>query len=132
MKLAPNLKHLPKEKFTEAVIFAGTDAYAHAKGWEEGMGKQVAEDRTPPIYLGPKQLAELENLQIIDKGRRSARVYLAGSIEPIMINAIGENLLRQVYWKRNYIREFLTKNRKTGGNIWPGSENRASTQRHQF
>ena len=31
MKLAPNLKHLPKEKFTEAVIFAGTDAYAHAK-----------------------------------------------------------------------------------------------------
>ncbi|HFP9446843.1 TPA: DNA primase, partial [Raoultella ornithinolytica] len=92
MKLAPNLKHLPKEKFTEAVIFAGTDAYAHAKGWEEGMGKQVAEDRTPPIYLGPKQLAELENLQIIDKGRRSARVYLAGSIEPIMINAIGEKL----------------------------------------
>lgn len=46
MKLAPNLKHLPKEKFTEAVIFAETDAYAHAKGWEEGMGKQVAEDRT--------------------------------------------------------------------------------------
>jgi hypothetical protein len=76
------------------------------------MGKQVAEDRTPPIYLGPKQLAELENLQIIDKGRRSARVYLAGSIEPIMINAIGENLLRQVYWKRNYIREFLTKTGK--------------------
>ena len=25
MKLAPNLKHLPKEKFTEAVIFAGTE-----------------------------------------------------------------------------------------------------------
>ena len=68
MKLAPNLKHLPKEKFTEAVIFAGTDAYAHAKGWEEGMGKQVAEDRTPPIYLGPKQLAELENCKLLIKG----------------------------------------------------------------
>lgn len=26
MKLAPNLKHLPKEKFTEAVIFAGTES----------------------------------------------------------------------------------------------------------
>ncbi|HDT6047928.1 TPA: DNA primase, partial [Raoultella planticola] len=89
---APNLKHLPREKFTEAVIFAGTDAYAHAKGWEEGLGKQVAEDTTPPIYLGPKQLAELANLNIVDKGRRSARVYLAGDIEPIQINAIGEKL----------------------------------------
>ncbi|HDC4614165.1 TPA: DNA primase [Enterobacter cloacae] len=94
MKNAPNLKHLPKEKYTEAVIFAGTDAYAHAKGWEEGLGKQVAEDTTPPIYLGPKQLAELDNLQIIDKGRRSARVYLAGSIEPMLINVIGEKLAR--------------------------------------
>ena len=94
MKNAPNLKHLPKEKFTEAVIFAGSDAYAHAKGWEEGLGKQIAEDTTPPIYLGPKQLAELDNLQIIDKGRRSARVYLAGNIEPILINVIGEKLAR--------------------------------------
>lgn len=92
MKNAPNLKHLPKEKFTEAVIFAGADAYAHAKGWEEGLGKQIAEDTTPPIYLGPKQLAELDNLQIVDKGRRSARVYIAGDIEPILINAIGEKL----------------------------------------
>ncbi|HEC0989244.1 primase-like DNA-binding domain-containing protein [Klebsiella pneumoniae] len=94
MKRAPNLKFLPKEKFTEAIIFAGTDAYAHAKGWEEGLGKKIAEDTTPPIYLGPKQLAELDHLQIIDNGRRSARVYLAGNIEPIMINAIGEKLAR--------------------------------------
>ncbi|EHM4357330.1 DNA primase [Escherichia coli] len=94
MKRAPNLKFLPKEKFTEAVIFAGTDAYAHAKGWEEGLGKQIAEDTTPPVWLGPKQLAELDNLQIIDKGRRSARVYLAGNIEPILINVIGEKLAR--------------------------------------
>ncbi|ENZ8276505.1 TPA: DNA primase [Klebsiella pneumoniae] len=94
MKRAPNLKFLPKEKFTEAIIFAGTDAYAHAKGWEEGLGKQIAEDTTPPIYLGPKQLAELDHLQIIDNGRRSARVYLAGYIEPIMINTIGEKLAR--------------------------------------
>lgn len=94
MKRAPNLKFLPKEKFTEAIIFAGADAYAHAKGWEEGLGKQIAEDTTPPIYLGPKQLAELDNLQIIDKGRRSARVYIAGVIEPRLINAIGEKLAR--------------------------------------
>lgn len=92
MKNAPNLKHLPKDKFVEAVIFAGADAYAHAKGWEEGMGKRIAEDTTPPIYLGPKQLAELSNLHIIDKGRRCARVYLAGDIEPLLINGIGEKL----------------------------------------
>ncbi|WKM69845.1 primase-like DNA-binding domain-containing protein [Klebsiella oxytoca] len=92
MKNAPNLKYLPKEKYTEAVIFAGTDAYAHAKGWEEGLGKKIAEDTTPPIYLGPKQLAELDNLKIIDKGRRTARVYLAGNIEPMLINVIGEKL----------------------------------------
>ncbi|EIH3035872.1 DUF927 domain-containing protein [Salmonella enterica subsp. enterica serovar Rissen] len=94
MKNAPNLKHLPKEKLTEAIIFAGADAYAHAKGWEESMGKQIAEDTTPPIWLGPKQLKELENVRIIDKGRRCARVYLAGEIEPIMINAIAEKLAR--------------------------------------
>ncbi|HCL5279442.1 TPA: DNA primase [Salmonella enterica] len=94
MKNAPNVRLLPKDKFTEAIIFAGKDAYAHAKGWEEGMGKQIAEDTTPPIYLGPKQLAELDNLQIVDKGRRSARVYIAGDIEPILINAIGEKLAR--------------------------------------
>ena len=94
MKRAPNLKFLPKEKFTEAIIFAGADAYAHAKGWEEGLGKQIAEDTTPPVWLGPKQLAELDSLQIIDKGRRSARVYLAGNIEPRLINIIGEKLAR--------------------------------------
>lgn len=94
MKNAPNLKHLPKEKFTEAVIFAGSEAYAHAKGWEEGLGKKIAEDTTPPVYLGPKQLAELDNLRIVDDGRRAARVYLAGDIEPIVINAIAEKLAR--------------------------------------
>jgi len=92
MKSAPNVKQLPKDKFTEAVIFAGADAYAHARAWTEGFGLKVAGDSTPPVYLGPKQLAELDNLRIIDKGRRAARVYLAGEIEPIMINAIGEKL----------------------------------------
>ncbi|EKO1037396.1 MULTISPECIES: virulence-associated E family protein [Enterobacteriaceae] len=92
MRNAPNLKNLPKEKFTEAVIFAGADAWSHAKGWEEGMGKQIAGDDTPPVYLGPKQLADLNSLRIIDDGRISARVYLAGDIEPIKINAIAEKL----------------------------------------
>ncbi len=92
MKNAPNVKALPKDKFTEAIIFAGADAWSHAKSWEEGMGKQVAGDTTPPVYLGPKQLEELDNLRIVDNGRRVARVYLAGSIEPLKINAIGAKL----------------------------------------
>lgn len=92
MKSAPNVKHLPKDKLTEAVIFAGADAWSHASAWEEDYGKKIAGDTIPPIYLGPKQLAELDNLRIIDRGRRAARVYLAGEIEPIMINAIGEKL----------------------------------------
>lgn len=92
MKNAPNLKNQPKDKYTEEIIFAGSDAYAHAKGWEESMGKQIAGDTTPPVYLGKKQLAELAGLRIIDKGRRCARVYLAGEIEPIAINAIAEKL----------------------------------------
>ncbi|EKQ7273241.1 virulence-associated E family protein [Klebsiella pneumoniae] len=92
MKNAPNVKLLPKDPFTEAIIFAGSDAWSHAKGWEEGMGKQIAGDDTPPVYLGPRQLADLDNLRIIDDSRRSARVYLAGDIEPIKINAIAEKL----------------------------------------
>lgn len=92
MKNAPNVKALPKDKFTEAIIFAGADAWSHAKGWEEGMGKQIAGDSTPPVYLGPKQLAALTNLRIIDKGRRCARVYIAGEIAPVLINAIAERL----------------------------------------
>ena len=92
MKNAPNVKSLPKDKFVEAVIFAGADAYSHAKGWEEGMGQKIAGDSTPPVYLGPKQLADLDNLRVIDKGRRAARVYMAGDIEPMLINAIAEKL----------------------------------------
>ncbi|MBL0878667.1 DUF927 domain-containing protein [Serratia ureilytica] len=91
MKFAPNVKKLPKDKLTEAIIFAGADAYAHAQHWIESEGKKHGDD-IPPVYLGKKQLAELDNLRIIDKGRQSARVYLAGDIAPIQINAIGEKL----------------------------------------
>lgn len=92
MRAAPNVKKLPKDLFTEAVIFAGADAWSHAKGWEEGMGKQVAGDTTPPVYLGPRQLADLDNLRIIDDGRRSARVYLAGDIDQLQISTIADKL----------------------------------------
>ncbi|EOZ5271676.1 TPA: hypothetical protein RHZ54_004505 [Escherichia coli] len=92
MRNAPNVKLLPKDPFTEAIIFAGSDAWSHAKGWEEGMGKQVAGDTTPPVYLGPRQLDDLDNLRIIDDGRRSARVYLAGDIKQLQISTIADKL----------------------------------------
>lgn len=92
MKNAPNLKHQPKDKHVEVIIFAGADAYAHAKTWEEDWGLKIAADKTPPVWLGPKQLAELANLNIIDQGRKYARVYLAGDIESVRINSIAEKL----------------------------------------
>ncbi|WP_348897445.1 DNA primase family protein [Escherichia coli] len=91
MKNAPNLKYQPKDKFTEVIIFAGTDAYSHAQHWIESEGRKHG-DNVPPVYLGPKQLADLANIRIIDAKRRFARVYLAGEIEPIQINAIAEKL----------------------------------------
>ncbi|ASD86216.1 DUF927 domain-containing protein [Salmonella enterica] len=98
MKNAPNYKCLPADKATEAIIFAGADAYSHVKGWEESMGKQIARDTTPPVYLGKKQLADLANIRIVDKGRERARVYIAAnqkSVERVSestISAIVEKL----------------------------------------
>ncbi|MGT4837067.1 DNA primase family protein [Escherichia coli] len=91
MKNAPNLKYQPKDKFTEVIIFAGTDAYAHAQHWIESEGRKHG-DNVPPVYLGPKQLADQANIRIVDDERRFARVYIAGEIEPIQINAIAEKL----------------------------------------
>ena len=91
MKNAPNLKYQPKDKFTEVIIFAGTDAYAHAQHWIESEGRKHG-DNVPPVYLGLKQLADLANIRIVDDERRFARVYLAGEIEPIQINTIAEKL----------------------------------------
>ena len=87
MKNAPSLKYQPKDKFTEVIIFAGMDAYAHAQHWIESEGRKHG-DNVPPVYLGPKQLADLANIRIIDEKRRFARVYIAGDIEPIQINTI--------------------------------------------
>lgn len=42
MKSAPNVKQLPKDKFTEAVTFAGADAHSHASAWEEDYSKKIA------------------------------------------------------------------------------------------
>lgn len=41
MKNAPNYKYLPYNKATEAIIFAGADAYAHVQHWIESEGKKT-------------------------------------------------------------------------------------------
>lgn len=89
MKNAPNVKKLPKDKFTEAIIFAGADAWLHAKDWQEN---NRAGDSVPPITLGPDQLAELDSVAIIDEGRRYARVYRAGELSAIHTTSIATRL----------------------------------------
>lgn len=91
MKSAPNLKYLPKDKFTEAIIFAGEDAYSHAQHWIESEGKRVGDD-VPPVYLGKKQLEELERLNIIDHGRRCVRVIRAGELSETQVSIIATKL----------------------------------------
>lgn len=89
MKNAPNLKNLPKDKFTEAIIFAGADAWVHAKAWQEN---NPAHDTVPPVTLGTSQLDELHNLRIVDHGQRYARVYRAGELKQSTITAIATQL----------------------------------------
>ncbi len=80
MKRAPNLKYQPRDKMTEVIIFAGSDAWSHAKEWNEWAGKHIAADDTPPVILGTEQLENPDDMQIIDEGRHYVRVYRAGKI----------------------------------------------------
>ena len=94
MKLAPNVKKQPrgiKHKDTEVIIFAGSDAWSHAKQWQEHDAR-MAGDNEPPVWLGEKQLSELDKLQIVPEGRKSVRIFRAGYLAPVMIKAIGQKL----------------------------------------
>ncbi|EEQ1887822.1 hypothetical protein ACQ1GZ_003670, partial [Escherichia coli] len=44
MKSAPNLKKQPYDKMTEVIIFAGSDAWAHAKQWQEQDGRLAGDN----------------------------------------------------------------------------------------
>lgn len=94
MKLAPNVKQQSrgiKHKGTEVIIFAGSDARAHAKQWQEHDAR-MAGDNEPPVWLGEQQLSELDKLQIVPEGRKSVRIFRAGYLAPVMIKAIGQKL----------------------------------------
>ncbi|MDQ9127645.1 DUF927 domain-containing protein [Serratia fonticola] len=89
MKAAPNLTYLPADAFAEAIIFAGADAWIHARDWQDN---NKAGDTVPPIVLAPEQLKNLANLRIVDDGRRCVRVYRAGALEQLQITAIAHYL----------------------------------------
>lgn len=94
MKLAPNVKKQPrgiKHKDTEVIIFAGSDAWAHAKQWQEQDGP-ASGDNVPPVWLGPNQLAELDALKIVPDGKKRVRLYLAGELDLVETKKIGQKL----------------------------------------
>ncbi|ENU2375936.1 helicase RepA family protein [Escherichia coli] len=91
MKLAPNVKLLPKDKHTEAVIFAGDNAHSFAEHYIIAQAKKAG-DPVPPVYLGRYQLSELDNLQIVDKGRFRAKVIRAGNIDEVQLLTIATKL----------------------------------------
>ncbi|ENC73970.1 poxvirus D5 -like family protein [Escherichia coli P0299917.6] len=94
MKLAPNVKKQPrgiKHKETEGIIFAGSDAWAHAKQWQEQDGP-ASGDNVPPVWLGPNQLAELDALKIVPDGKKRVRLYQAGELDLVEIKKIGQKL----------------------------------------
>ena len=80
MKLAPNLKKQPRDRLTEVIIFAGSDAWSHAKEWQEWAGKHIAADNVPPVVLADEQLKNITDYRIIDDGRECVRIYCAGHI----------------------------------------------------
>ncbi|EOK4941863.1 DUF5906 domain-containing protein [Escherichia coli] len=73
------------------MIFAGSDAWSHAKQWQEHDAR-MAGDNEPPVWLGEQQLSELDKLQIVPEGRKSVRIFRAGYLAPVMIKAIGQKL----------------------------------------
>ncbi|EFZ4689312.1 DNA primase [Shigella flexneri] len=94
MKLAPNVKKQPrgiKHKDTEVIIFAGSDAWSHAKQWQEQDGPESG-DNVPPVWLGPNQLAELDALKIVPDGKKRVRLYQAGELDLVETKKIGQKL----------------------------------------
>ncbi len=76
MKLAPNLKKQPRDRLTEIIIFAGSDAWSHAKEWQEWAGKHIAADDVPPVVLADEQLKNITDCRESSyRPCRSAEIY---------------------------------------------------------
>lgn len=82
MKLAPNLKKQPRDRLTEVIIFAGSDAWSHAKEWQEWAGKHIAADDVPPVVLADEQLKNITDYlcwRLADKPMRWQSITKANS-----------------------------------------------------
>lgn len=98
MKNAPNLKKQPVDLMEEAIIFAGADAWTFAKAWQE---MNPIGDTVPPVVLDKKQLAELENIRIVDDGRLYARVCRGGHLTERQITILATKLAVAGVERRN-------------------------------
>lgn len=90
LKLAPNVKMLPRDKMEDAVIFVGTGAWKAAEAYIKDC--EIHGDSVPPVILDHSQLSELPYLRIVDKGRCSAKVCQAGLVEQSHLNMIANKL----------------------------------------
>ncbi|MEL4057383.1 DNA primase, partial [Klebsiella pneumoniae] len=79
MKNAPNIKFLPKDKFTEAIIFAGEDAYSHVQHWIESEGKRAWDD-VPPV--GTVAKLAMRQPFVLFKGLTFQKLCLPGAFRP--------------------------------------------------
>ncbi|KLG47102.1 DNA primase family protein [Escherichia coli] len=107
MKLAPNVKKQPrgiKHKDTEVIIFAGSDAWSDANPWQEQDGP-ASGDNVPPVWLGPKQLAELDALKIVPDGKKRVRLYQAGELDLVETKKIGQKLAAADIQDANFYHE---------------------------
>ncbi|EEW5075292.1 DUF927 domain-containing protein [Escherichia coli] len=114
MKSAPNLKKQPRGKKhadTEVIIFAGSDAWAHAKQWQEQEGR-LAGDDVPPVVLSDEQLKDIGNLKIVPDGRKSARIYKAGHLDQMMVKGIGQKLAAAGIQDADYYPEGMHHNER--------------------
>ncbi|EOP6910024.1 DUF5906 domain-containing protein, partial [Escherichia coli] len=93
-----------KHKDTEVIIFAGSDAWSHAKQWQEQDGP-ASGDNVPPVWLGPKQLAELDALKIVPDGKKRVRLYQAGELDLVETKKIGQKLAAADIQDANFYHE---------------------------
>ncbi|HFP3851595.1 TPA: DUF927 domain-containing protein, partial [Escherichia coli] len=100
-----------KHADTEVIIFAGSDAWAHAKQWLEQDGK-LAGDNIPPVVLADEQLKDIGNLQIVPDGRKSARIYKAGHLDQVMVKGIGQKLAAAGVQDADYYPEGMHHNER--------------------
>ncbi|MCZ5895807.1 DNA primase, partial [Escherichia coli] len=55
--------------------------YSHAEHYMQGGEARKRGDKIPPVYLGRRDLGNLENLRIVDEGRSRAIVRRAGKLD---------------------------------------------------